>query len=243
MNAVAEFEPNHLVPADTVSLMDVIGRAAADPNTDVSKLERLLAMYERIKASEAQSAFTEALIAAQQEIPAIPERGKILNRGGGVQSTYALWEDMNDILRPILARHGLALSFRTGREDGKITVTGVLRHKLGHKDETTIYLPADTSGSKNDVQGVGSSTSYGKRYTTQALLNMTSRGEDDDGQKGGASGKITEAQAKELIAACAANKAPLAKFCDFMKVENVQDIAVKDFDRAIQAIRRYGAPR
>ncbi|WP_409524602.1 ERF family protein [Pseudomonas sp.] len=44
-----------------------------------------------------------------------------------------------------------------------------------------MLLPLDTSGSKNAVQAVGSSTSYGKRYVMSALLNLTTRGEDDDG--------------------------------------------------------------
>ncbi len=181
MAETAEVVP--FVQAEANSLMDVIQRAAVDPKTDVDKLERLLAMYERIKAREAKSAYTEALTAAQQEIPVIAERGGIKNNAGAVQSTYALWEDINDVIKPILARHGFALSFRTGNTDGKILVTGILSHKDGHSEETTITLPADTSGSKNAVQAVGSSTSYGKRYTAQALLNMTSRGEDDDGRK------------------------------------------------------------
>jgi hypothetical protein len=45
-----------------------------------------------------------------------------------------------------------------------------------------MILPHDSTGSKNAVQAVGSSTSYGKRYTACALLNITSRGEDDDGE-------------------------------------------------------------
>jgi hypothetical protein len=44
----------------------------------------------------------------------------------------------------------------------------VLSHELGHSEETTMTLPLDTSGSKNNVQAVGSSTSYGKRYTATA---------------------------------------------------------------------------
>jgi hypothetical protein len=46
-------------------------------------------------------------------------------------------------------------------------------------------LPLDTSGSKNNVQAVGSSTSYGKRYTATLLLNIRTKGEDDDGHAGG----------------------------------------------------------
>jgi hypothetical protein len=44
-------------------------------------------------------------------------------------------------------------------------------------------LPADIGKGRNDVQAVGSSTTYGKRYVMSALLNITT-GEtrDDDGQ-------------------------------------------------------------
>ena len=41
-------------------------------------------------------------------------------------------------------------------------------------------LPLDTSGSKNGVQAVGSTVSYGKRYAICALLNI-STGDDTDG--------------------------------------------------------------
>jgi hypothetical protein len=76
-------------------------------------------------------------------------------------------------------KHGFALTFRTDFTNG-ITVTGVLSHSAGHREETSITLPADASGSKNAVQAVASTVSYGKRYTAGALLNLTSHGEDDD---------------------------------------------------------------
>lgn len=44
-----------------------------------------------------------------------------------------------------------------------------------------MLLPADVSGNKNAVQAFGSSTSYGKRYVLCALLNITTRGQDDNG--------------------------------------------------------------
>lgn len=177
--------------------MAVISRAAADPNTDVDKLERLMALYERLTAGHAKAAFTAALAAMQPLLPAIDEKGGIKNNSGVVQSTYAKWEDINDVIKPILADHGFALSFRTGLAgDGKITVTGVLSHRDGHQEETTMTLPHDSSGNKNAVQAVGSSTSYGKRYTTIALLNITSRAaadRDDDGRAGGLGGAAQHA--------------------------------------------------
>lgn len=162
-------------------LLGVIARAARDPGVDIDKMERLLEMQERVLAREARTAYAVALAELQPKLPVISERGKILNKFSEVQSTYAFWEDVNEQIRPMLAEAGFSLSFRTGKAGNDVTVTGVLTHKDGHFEETTITLPADGSGNKNAVQAVASSTSYGKRYTAFALLNITTKGEDDDG--------------------------------------------------------------
>lgn len=170
------------IVAQADGLLSVIERAARDPNVDIDKMEKLLAMSERVHARNAEAAYADALAALQPSLPVISERGKILNRQSTVQSTYARWEDINEAIRPHLAEHGFSLAFRTGRADnGDVVVTGVMKHRAGHKEETTLQLPIDASGSKNAVQAIGSSTSYGKRYTAFALLNITTKGEDDDG--------------------------------------------------------------
>jgi hypothetical protein len=169
------------VTSEAASFIQMIERASKDPNVDIDKMERLTQMLERMINRQAETAFNAALAAVQTELPVIPERGKIKNRDGKVQSTYALWEDLNEIIKPILSRHGFALTFRTGNDGPKMIVTGVLSHASGHSVSSTMILPMDSSGSKNEVQGLGSSTSYGKRYVAGALLNLTSRDEDNDG--------------------------------------------------------------
>jgi hypothetical protein len=173
-------------------LLEVIARAARDPSVDIDKMERLLEMQERVIARNAKLAFNTALAEMQPRLPVITERGRIIVRekssngkrdGDVIQDTpFARWEDINEAIRPLLHEYGFSLSFRTGMAtDGKVMVTAVLSHKEGHSEETSISLPHDSSGSKNAVQAIGSSTSYGKRYTTLTLLNITSKGEDDDG--------------------------------------------------------------
>lgn len=173
MNAVVKPQENQAY--ESVGLLPMIERAARDPNVDVDKMERLMSMMERVESRHAEAAFATDLAEMQDELPSIGERGNAAGR-----YTYALWEDINAAIKPVLKRYGFALSFRTDFTDG-ISVTGVLSHKGGHKIETTIKLPADSSGNKNAVQAVASSVSYGKRYTAGALLNLTSHGEDDDG--------------------------------------------------------------
>lgn len=223
------------VVSDASSIMAVISRAAADPNTDVVKLEKLLDMYERITKRQAHVEFTAALAEMQPKLPVIGERGKI-DIGRGKPQQYALWEDINDAIRPLLAEHGFALSFKTGHDGDKVIVTGILSHRTGHSEETTIRLPADMSGSKNAVQAVGSSTSYGKRYTAAALLNLTSRGEDDDGQMSGAR-TITDAQRDALNILADDVKADKRAFCEYMGVNSIADIPARDYRKAEDALK------
>ena len=169
------------VPAaqnESAQVIDMIGRLASDPNSDVDKMERLMSMHERMLDRQAEVAFNEALAAMMPEIPAIQERGEIEFKGK-VQSTYALWEDVNDIIKPILSKHKFSLNFKTETKP-EIKVTGILRHVLGHKETAEFTAGSDTSGSKNSIQGIKSTISYAKRTTADALLNITTHGQDDD---------------------------------------------------------------
>ena len=222
----------------SANVMAMIAGAASDPAFNVDKLERLLALHEQMRARESREAYMAALAAVQAELPPIPERGKITNREGKTQSTYAFWEDVNEVIKPILMKHGLALSFRTAVTDAKVIVTGVLSHAAGHAEETSLALPSDTSGSKNAVQAVGSSVSYGKRYTAGALLNLTSRGEDDDGRAAAGDAPITDEQVQKLQDMIAESNSDIEKFCKFMAVESVPAIRAKDFEKAADALNK-----
>ncbi len=174
---------------DMGALVSMIERVARDPTVDIGRIERLYELRDRELNRQARAAYAADLAEMQPSLPIIQERGAITDQAKVVKSTYALWEDINAAILPILSAHGFSLSFRTGRTpEGQIQVTGVLTHRMGHFEETTLVLPVDSSGSKNAVQAVGSSTSYGKRYTAGALLNFSSTGEDDDGQAGGSGG-------------------------------------------------------
>lgn len=230
MNAVVKANNPPLAPAsESDNVLALISRAASDPACDLDKMERLLVMHERMTARQAQAEFADAMAAMQAELPSIGERGDAAGR-----YKFALWEDINQAIKPILQRHGFALTFRTDTGNG-ITVTGVLSHRNGHREETSITLPADNSGNKNAVQAVASSVSYGKRYTAGALLNLTSHGEDDDAfaTAGDFITEEQEAKLRERLEACGAN---IPAFNKFLKVESLSKIRAKDFDKAVKAV-------
>jgi hypothetical protein len=218
-------------------ILSVVARAAADPNVDIDKLERLLEMQERVLARNARTAYYSALAEMQPNLPVVDEHGGIKDRNGNIQSTYALWEDVNEAIRPILAEYGFALSFKVRRTDNEITTTGILSHREGHSEETELALPSDTSGSKNAVQAVGSSSSYGKRYTAYALLNITTKGEDDNGQKGGGPEPVDNVRAKLLLDLADAVGADKAKFCKHLKIPSLKELPANKYDEAVRLLK------
>lgn len=168
-------------------LLEVIARAARDPNVDIDKMERLLMMQERVQERNAKAEFTAAKIEMRPELPEITMKGHIVIRDKNdatkiIQDTpFAKFEDIHESVMPVLDRHGFDLSFKNGMApDGKVRVTTILSHVGGHSEDTYFDLPHDSSGSKNAVQAVGSSTSYAKRYGVLSILNIRVVGEDDN---------------------------------------------------------------
>lgn len=171
----------------TADMLAMIERLASNPDVDVTKLEKIIDLKERVMAHDAKAAFDAAYSKMQPEIPAIDEKGRIEVKGI-VRSHFAKLEDIQRVVKPILAKYGFALRHRTEFPDdkkGTIRIVGILTHEFGHAEESVFEAPADKSDFRTDIQSQGSTVSYGRRYTTIDLLNIETRGLDDDGRKSG----------------------------------------------------------
>jgi len=164
-------------PKPERSLVSLIDRVLERPDIDIDKIERFLNMQRQIEADQAERLYNEDFAAMQTELPAIEKRGTSNN------GKYAKWEDIQEAILPVTSKFGFAVTHKTRVEADRVIVTCIVRHRDGHQDQTELPLPLDTSGSKNNVQAVGSSVSYGKRYTASALLGIRVDGDDDDGNK------------------------------------------------------------
>ena len=103
---VQVIEEQAIVPIDQATAMiSVIERVALDPNADIDKLERMLAMQERIISRQAETEFNIAMSKVQSEIKPIIAQGK------GQNNRYATYAQVDDAVRPIYTAHGFNLSF------------------------------------------------------------------------------------------------------------------------------------
>lgn len=165
-----------------IAIVDVISRAASDPKVDVDKMERLLAMQKEVMADQSRRSFNDALHNFQQECPQLT-RGSGIVVKGELRSRYSKYEDMMKVIRPIMHKHGFSERFDTETHNGVIcSVICTLSHVGGHSETSRFPVAPDQTGSKNQIQAIGSALSYGKRYSLGAALGLVFTDEDDDGR-------------------------------------------------------------
>lgn len=154
---------------------------------------------------ESKVAFAEAFKRFKDDAPRILKTKHVNfpNKSGGETNYWHVELDKAcDLLIPALLKVGISHRWKSTDLPGGMTrVTCYLRHVLGYEEEgASLAGPADQSGGKNPIQGVGSSTAYLERYTFLATCGIVAAGKDDDGNGGNG---ITNDQAGPLIAAIA----------------------------------------
>lgn len=99
---------------------------------------------------------------------------------GNVEAKYADLASVMNAIRQPLAANGIALlhTVSVDRAFAWVAVTARLVHESGEYLENEIVLPV----LQKTPQGVGSSMTYGRRYTACALTGLAQ--EDDDGMGG-----------------------------------------------------------
>ncbi len=213
--------------SESAALISMIERAARDPDINIDKMERLFDMQQRAVAARAKTDYLQALAGLQAALPAVERKGR-----GHNNAKYARFEDIVQALRKPLTDHGFSLTYRINQPEGKVCVTGVLGHRGGHSEQTSITLPADTSGNKNVVQSFGSSTSYGKRYVSMTLTGIATEDEDDDGKKSETGELLNDEQELYLRTQIDATKTNIQSFLKYIEAESISDIPQSRFARA-----------
>jgi len=231
-------------PSETTVVLDGITRAALDPNVDVEKLERLLAIQQTLLADQRRTAFRAALARLQEKLPQITKQGTILDREGKSRNRFAKIEDIDSAIRPLCAEEGFSFSFDSKATGAMIEFTGTLQHREGHAETKTLTLPIDNGAGRNAVQSVGSTTSYARRYLLGMHLNLVTRDEDDDGMGGSGAEPITAGQVAELRRLLDETGGDPARFFKWLGVEKIEDVRLMQYGRALKFLeekkRRMG---
>lgn len=219
------------------TFLSFLERASKDPSFDVAKFEALMAAKERNDAQERKRLYAVDMAGLQAELAPIVKGGT----NEYTRSKYIRLDDYLTTIRPLLEKFGFAVGFDCAPLQGNLLdFSCTFTHRAGHAETKHLPLPIDGTGSKggksnmNEIQSVGSTTTYARRYLLDMHLNTARRGEDDDGAGG-----------KKLISADLAVKlrndlevvgGDAGRFLALMKVGAFEEIAEVDYARACQFI-------
>jgi len=195
-------------------------------------------LKERWEAQQARASFFQAMQAFQNACPRIEKTKHVRfpsKQGGFVDYWYAPLPDIVQQIKAPLKDCGLSYRWEFQDEEGLITATCVLTHAQGHSEKTSMTGPADDSGGKNKIQQRGSTMQYLQRYTLIGVLGISTADSDMDGRLPQVDVEtITEEQAADLTALMDETIQNKDKFLKWLKVEKVEDLPAKDFDRAVK---------
>lgn len=174
-------EPRDLGP--DFSTRQGIAQWAVEQKATAEQLALMLDTQLRWEANEARKAFIDALQLFNQNPPEVKKTHTVeyVNKDGSkTKYKHAELDKASVILRKALLKVGITFSWRPSEKDGRVVVTCVFRHRMGHcEDMATLSGPADTSGGKNSVQAIGSTNYYLERYTLLAACGLAPEADTD----------------------------------------------------------------
>ena len=168
--------PAEMQAVTPASLVQLAMSGAVDPD----KLQKLMDFAERYQANQAKMAYNASMAEFKQHPPRISKNRHV--KFGTTEYDHATLDNVVDQITAALSKVGISHKWDTEQRDGKIIVTCVLTHRMGHSERTPLEATADTSGSKNAIQAIGSAVTYLQRYTLLAATGLAVAGADNDGK-------------------------------------------------------------
>lgn len=190
-----------------------------------------------MNTEHATPALFAALASAQAEI----ENAAKNAANPHFRSKYADLAEVLNTVRPTFAKHGLSIVQSTGFDGQMVSVTTL----VGHKDGGYLTSVASCVPAKTDAQGIGSATTYLRRYSLAAMAGVAQ--EDDDGnaaahdrkpQGSKHEPKISGDQVAEIMQLVGETETDLDKFLAYFKVSAVSDLPASAYERAINALNK-----
>lgn len=236
--------------------MQVLGiaiRQGADP----SSLTTLSTLVMQWKDRLLKEAFGNAVAEFQQICPPIVKRKQVLKKDGGRLYDYASYEDVWDIVGPILGERKIAVSFAcpSGANDKQYQCVVTLRVG-GYSEAYPFVAPmpnlAAMAGAAHltEPQAFGVVLSYYKRYALCAALNIVVVGEDSDAAiKAMQPSGITEDMATELELLLTKRTVKWDKFFEWASerehqtITELKDISLETYKVAKQDALNYLAAK
>lgn len=206
---------------------------AIDKGADLEKLEKLMDLQIRYETNMARKSFHIAMAAFKSNLPTVTKD----KTNSQYKSKYASEDALINTINPHLSKHGLSASFDFNQDNGQITVTCHITHAEGHRESVSLSGQADSSGSKNPLQQIKSTTTYLRKATFEAITGIASSENDADDDGNSAIPLISDKEKSTIVDMINSKSVNQAKFLEYMKCDSLESIPAIDFKKAMAALR------
>ncbi|WP_375641977.1 MULTISPECIES: ERF family protein [unclassified Bartonella] len=213
--------------------MDRILNRALENDVDMDRLERLITLREKEIERQNYQSFVSDLSAMQIKYQKIQKNS--INTH--TKSTYATLDQYIDAVKDTLATYHFALFYRIkSQTTTNVTIEITLSHPSSNQISTEGTFPIDGQGSKNNIQSVGSTITYARRYLLGMLLNVTSDEDDTDGNTLIAG--VTPEQMNEIRELIEQTQAKESDILSFIGVKNLTQMSYKQAQTVLFALKK-----
>lgn len=167
-------------PKMELSVESLIAQAITN-GTPVDTMERLLAMRREIRAEQAKEAFDEAMANFQRECPVIIKDKEVKEKDGKtVRYKFAPLDSIVEQTKEYIAKNGLSYAIQVRQTDKMLTVVCIVKHKLGHSEESALGIPIGSEQFMSEVQKYGARVTFAKRYAFCNAFGIMTGDDDTD---------------------------------------------------------------
>lgn len=188
---------------------------------------------ETFSTSETLGELAKALAAVQAEIKD-PERGRT-GQIGNQRFDYADLADVMACIRPVISKHGVAITQWPHGEGNVVSVTTLLIHTSGEWIKATRTMLVE-KGRGSLIQTEGLLVSYIRRYAASGAFGIAQS--DADADEPEACNLITPEQVSQIRGKAKELGRDEEAFCKWLKVKDLESIPVDWFDRTMGALAK-----
>lgn len=227
------------IQTTTDPYLDLIREVAGNPALSAEKLKILVDMRLLLEDRESKKLFDAAMNDAQKKVKAL----KWNKRGDNNQ--YVSYPKIEEMLRPIREEHGFVQSFDTEMSPvaGQMIFCCDVSHDGGYTKRYRLPMSIDGQGPKGGgvmtgAQAVGNGSSYAMRYLDRMIWNIPMLVDRDDNDGAPPVKTIDKSQLADLRALSEEVKADIPKFCQYFKIDKIENLPASLYQSAITAFEQ-----
>jgi hypothetical protein len=235
---IETLEQEALPPVQTPMEMIALAIKSGAGEKELGILERMFEFDLKVKGQQAIEAYNDAMAKWKANAPQILKDKEVSYTAGKGKTSYhhATLGNVANTINASMSPFGLHASWKTEQPEGKIRVTCTISHRLGHSESTSLTADADTSGSKNAIQALGSTITYLERYTLLALTGLATHDQDDDGKSSEPVEYINDSQYADIVSILQEIGKSEQAFCKYKKVESLDKLLADQFEAIVKEL-------